>query len=495
MNTATIPLLKRLSFRLALWVTLIAVGIGMFFGFLQVYVDYFSVQTESDSTTQQVLKSLRKPAAQAVYHLDPLLADEVVEGLMKYEPIWKVELLDDNDESLAEGARERQPNSLRWLSTWFFGENRSYNVPLYVDTENGETRYGTLAVVVDTHAIASGFLARSAMVLLSDLARSLMLAAIMFLVFQYLVNRPLKKMVQQLLAINPDKPGQVQLPYPGKYPDDEFGLLVASTNDLLHSIDIKAQEREHLLSDMEIAKQAAENANVAKSQFIAKMSHELRTPLNAIIGYSDILQEELDEMEAHEVLNDLARIQSAGTHLLNMVNDILDIAKIETGSMELTLETYEVRAISKELEEIIRPRAEKNGNRLLCECPAELGSICTDMTKLRQSLLNLLDNACKYTENGTVRFNVQQQQEQEVNWFEFKITDTGVGMTPEQQLKIFEAFQQADNSSTRQYDGTGLGLTITRNLAQMLGGAIEVCSELGKGSEFTLRIPSHPTAA
>ncbi len=491
MSTTRIPLIKRLSFRLAAGATLIAIGLGILFSLLQIYVDFFSVQTESDNATQQVLQTLRKPAAQAVYQLDPLLADEVVVGLMKYEPIWKVELRDDNDELLAEGERERTVASWRWVSQWFFGENRDYNIPLYVDTEHGETRYGTLNVIVDTHTIATGFLSRSSLVLLSGLARNLLLAAIMFLLFQYMVNRPLNKMVQRLSEIDPDKPGKVQITCPIRQSENEFGLLVSSTNDLLHSIDIKAQDRENLLSDMEEAKQAAESANVAKSQFIAKMSHELRTPLNAIIGYSEILQEELDEMEAHEVIDDLGRIKGAGTHLLNMVNDILDISIIESGRMELMLDTCNVYEVGKELEEIIRPRAEKNHNTLLCECPSELGSIRTDITKLRQALLNLLDNACKYTKHGEVHFSVTHQVIENTDWFSFKVKDTGMGMSEEQQAKIFEAFNQADNSSTRQYDGSGLGLSITKNLANMLGGDVEVYSQKDQGSEFTLKIPSH----
>ncbi len=490
MMTTTIPLFKSLSFRLAAWGTLIALSLGVAFSFLQIYVDYFSVQKESDNTTQQVLKTLRKPAAQAVYQLDPVLGYEVVEGLMQYEPIWKVELLDDTGILLAEGENKRAATSWGWLLGLLFEENRYYHLPLYIDTENGETRYGTLNVVVDTRMISASFVSRSALVLLSGIARNLLLAAIMFLAFQYMVNRPLKKMVQRLSTINPDKPGQVQIAYPHRHEQDEFGLLVASTNDLLHSIDIKAQEREHLLSDMEVAKQAAESANVAKSQFIAKMSHELRTPLNAIIGYSEILQEELEEMETHEAINDLVRIHGAGTHLLNMVNDILDLAKIETGRMELQITPCDVEAIGKELEETIRPRAEKNHNQLFCHCSAELGVIYADATKLRQCLLNLLDNACKYTTNGDVHLIVKHQQKENQDWFHFIIRDSGLGMTAEQLGRIFTAFSQADDSCTRQYDGSGLGLTITKNLAQMLGGDVTVSSTLGKGSEFILSLPS-----
>jgi len=489
--STTIPLLKSLSFRLAAWVTLIALGLGVIFSLFQIYVDYFNVQKESDNTTQQVLKTLLKPAAQAVYQLDTALGYEVVEGLMQYDPIWKVELLDDNDVLLAEGEGERQVTSWRWLSSLLFEENRTYHLPLYIDTGEEPIRYGILNVTIDTHTIAASFLSRSALVLISGLARNLLLAAILFLAFQYMVNHPLKKMVQRLSKINPDKPGQVQIAYSQKHEHDELGLLVTSTNDLLHSIDIKAQERERLLSDMETAKQTAESANVAKSQFIAKMSHELRTPLNAIIGYSEILQEELDEMKAHEVINDLGRIHGAGTHLLNMVNDILDISKIETGRMELQIVACNVKTVSTELEEIIRPRAEKNQNQLFCTCSGELGEIYTDVTKLRQCLLNLLDNACKYTENGEIHFIAERQQNNHKDWLYFTIKDTGVGMTTEQQVRVFEAFSQADDSSTRQYDGTGLGLTITQNIAYMLGGNITVSSQLGEGCRFVLKVPSH----
>ncbi|HVA13174.1 MAG TPA: PAS-domain containing protein [Stellaceae bacterium] len=243
------------------------------------------------------------------------------------------------------------------------------------------------------------------------------------------------------------------------------------------------------------AKQAAEAASRTKSDFLANMSHELRTPLNAIIGYSQMLQEEASDEGHDDYLPDLAKIENAGTHLLNLINGILDLSKIEAGRMTVFIEKVNITSVLAEVRGIIDPLAAKNGNRLVIDCAADAGAIDSDVTKLKQSLLNLLSNASKFTKDGTVTLAVGRSREDARETIFFRVSDTGIGMSPEHLEKLFQAFAQADSSTTRKYGGTGLGLAITRHFARMLGGDVTVASELGKGSVFTLTLPADEAGA
>jgi signal transduction histidine kinase/DNA-binding response OmpR family regulator len=242
------------------------------------------------------------------------------------------------------------------------------------------------------------------------------------------------------------------------------------------------------------AKQTAEAASRTKSDFLANMSHELRTPLNAIIGYSQMLQEEAGDDGHDDYLPDLAKIENAGTHLLNLINGILDLSKIEAGRMTVFIENVSVPSVLTEVRGIIDPLAAKNGNKLVIDCASDVGVIDSDITKLKQSLLNLLSNASKFTKDGTVTLTVMRRHNGAADTIDFAVTDTGIGMTPEQLDKLFQAFAQADSSTTRKYGGTGLGLAITRHFARMLGGDVTVTSEVGKGSVFTLSLPAQEVA-
>ena len=238
------------------------------------------------------------------------------------------------------------------------------------------------------------------------------------------------------------------------------------------------------------AKEAAEEANRAKSAFLANMSHELRTPLNAVIGYSEMLQEVMDDRGQQDLLPDLGKILWAGKHLLGLINDVLDLSKIEAGKVELAIESLDVLPLIGDTVSTIRPLVEKNRNRLEVACAEPLGAMLGDRTRVRQVLFNLLSNACKFTENGLIRLEARRTRRKGSDWVEFRVADTGIGMSAEQLERLYLPFMQADASTTRKYGGTGLGLAISRQFCQMMGGSLTANSVLGQGSAFTVRLPA-----
>ena len=299
--------------------------------------------------------------------------------------------------------------------------------------------------------------------------------------------------------------------------DDEIAILVDRFNEMMERIlqrdrDLqKAQDeledrvssrtmelrqeiriRERTESELRKATFAAEESNRAKSSFLATMSHELRTPLNAIIGYSEMLEEDAAEAGQGSCVEDLRKIKKAGRHLLSLINEALDLSKVEAGRMEVFLKWVNVSEMLSDAADTARPLAAKNGNQLLVERHWQGEEFYTDPTKFRQSLFNLLSNACKFTENGTVKLELDSEQADGKEWLLWRVQDTGIGISQEQSCKLFKPFSQIDASIDRKYSGTGLGLAISQKLCQLLGGRIDVSSEPGKGSTFTIRHAAGP---
>ncbi|MBE9184610.1 urea ABC transporter substrate-binding protein [Microcoleus sp. LEGE 07076] len=295
--------------------------------------------------------------------------------------------------------------------------------------------------------------------------------------------------------------------------NDAIGVLSSTLNtmaqqisSLLKGLEVRQRQLEERSRELEVAKNAAEAANRAKSTFLANMTHELRTPLNAIIGYSELLQEEAEELGEADFVMDLASINIAGKQLLSIISDILDISKIEAGKMTLFLETFDVSNLLEQVVTTVQPLVGKNGNTLRVNCDRHIGTIYSDSSKLRQALLNLASNAAKFTDRGKIMINVWKEEGEVLPddnseglskansgcpnpAIVFQVTDTGIGMTEEQLSRLFGAFSQADDSTTRRYGGTGLGLTISRKFCQMMGGDITVESKFECGSTFTIRLP------
>jgi PAS domain S-box-containing protein len=254
-------------------------------------------------------------------------------------------------------------------------------------------------------------------------------------------------------------------------------------------------DRKRMEGELHKAIWASEQATRAKSDFVASMSHELRTPLNAIIGYSEILFDDAQSSGRESEMADLRKIQDAGKHLLGLIDNVLDLSKIEAGKMTLYLETFELRPMIDSVAATVTALAKKTGNVLVVNCADKVGAIHSDLTKVRQTLFNLLSNACKFTRNGTITLAALRDTDEAGDWIEFQVRDTGIGMTPEQQAKVFEAFTQADDSTTRNYGGTGLGLAITKSFCRLMGGDVTLTSEAGKGTTFMVRLPAVTRAA
>jgi signal transduction histidine kinase/DNA-binding response OmpR family regulator len=277
---------------------------------------------------------------------------------------------------------------------------------------------------------------------------------------------------------------------PGEFPPAVIDLLRTFASQSALAI-----QNARLFREIEDKGRQLEAADRHKSEFLANMSHELRTPLNAIIGYSEMLQEDAADLGAEQFTDDLKKINTAGKHLLELINAVLDLSKIEAGKMELYLESFDVAGLIRDIAAVIQPLADKNANRLDVRCPATVGTMHADLTKVRQALFNLLSNACKFTERGTVSLVVAREAAGGEDWMRFSVSDTGIGMTPEQLTKLFEAFTQADAATTRRFGGTGLGLALSRRLCRMMGGDVTVESEPGRGSTFTIGLPAQVSEA
>jgi signal transduction histidine kinase/DNA-binding response OmpR family regulator len=275
-----------------------------------------------------------------------------------------------------------------------------------------------------------------------------------------------------------------------RYAPSEFAAPLVKLLETFATQSVLAIHNARLFQEVEEKRQEVEVASQHKSQFLANMSHELRTPMNAIIGVSEMMLEDARDLGRDDDIEPLERILRAANHLLGLINEILDLSKIEAGKMELELERFDVGPLVEDVGATIRPIAEKNGNRIEVSCAANLGNMHADAMRIRQALLNLASNAVKFTEHGVVTIAASRDAERGRDWIVLRVTDTGIGMTPEQTARLFQEFTQADASTTRKYGGTGLGLAISRRFCRMMGGDITVDSALGAGSTFIIRLPA-----
>jgi signal transduction histidine kinase/CheY-like chemotaxis protein len=409
-------------------------------------------------------------------------ARDILGALRAYEHIERAIIFDKNGNTVVyrrPDLAQRPAPALREDGAYFETEGANEHLALFRRVRREGDVLGTVYIQSDMEALRSRintYTRAAAIVVLGSSLVALLLSSRL----QKLISGPILRLAAVESRVSKEKDFSLRAE---KETEDELGVLIDGFNDMLVQIQMRDGE-------LTVAMEAAEQANRTKSAFLANMSHELRTPLNAIIGYSEMLQEEAQDNGNEEAVPDLRKIHGAGKHLLALINDILDLSKIEAGKMELFLETFEVRALVDEVRATIHPLIEKNGNVLEVDCPEGVDGMHADVTRVRQVLFNLLSNASKFTEGGAIRLEVRREEEPDGAWLVFRVIDTGIGMTPEQLGKLFQAFTQADASTSRKYGGTGLGLVICRRFAQMMGGDVTVQSTYGIGSTFTVRLPS-----
>jgi len=325
------------------------------------------------------------------------------------------------------------------------------------------------------------------------------LATVLLLVLRFMAKRitqPLNKLSSTMYNAE----SSVENAYADEDGPQEAKVIAHAFNQMIKAINERDKELKNQNLSLENrvksrtvelaeARDRAIEASKTKSRFLANMSHELRTPLNAIIGYSELLMEDAIDKDNQSSYSDLHKIHGAGVHLLSLINNILDLSKIEAGKIDLYLEAFTVKAMISDVLVVIEPLVKKNNNTFRVDCPENIGSMCSDETKIRQSLLNLISNACKFTKNGEVSLVVRPHKVNTHEGVSFQVSDQGIGMTEIQVNNIFREFTQADSSTTREYGGTGLGLAISKHFCEMMGGYIRVTSAKDEGSIFTIFLP------
>ncbi len=445
------------------------------------YNTYMHDSKNLDTHGNLVVAMYTKVLGQLMWDLNYNDIGVMLSALQKDE-VFRYAILHDSDNKiLAEyGTKETAKNDI------------SYLAPIEYLDDGQKHSLGNFKLVLTRNKLIENIQAD----ILNNLGEMfLILMATLFAIYAVITIFIARPMRQMTMMMNQMAEGDLDrsVSYTRK---DEFGLMATTFNTLTkklrqnyQTLENRSAELEGANKDLETARSMAEAADKTKSQFLANMTHELRTPLNAIIGYSEMMVEDADELTTEDFVGDLQRVISSAKHLLALINDILDISKIESGKSTLDLEGFELKELVFDLESIVGPLIRKGNNGFEINFDETLVEVYSDQMKIRQCLLNLLSNAGKFTHNGKVTLEVNREKTNAEDWMIFKIIDTGIGMTEKQLKQIFNPFTQADQTTTRKYGGTGLGLAITEKIARLLGGNITVESTLGEGTRFIMRLP------
>jgi len=422
-------------------------------------------------------------SASALDFDDEASAAKTLTSLEHKPSILTAAIFDKDGKILATYMRAGQPTAahapVREADGYRYASGR---LQVFRPIQRGAERLGTVYFQVDMSDLRL-LITRYVTVGIVILVGALLVAFVLAARLQQVISKPILDLAQTTRVVSENKNYSVRAV---KQSNDEIGFLIDRFNEMLGQMERHEKELTEVNVQLRQSQEEALAATEAKSQFLANMSHELRTPLNAIIGYSEMLEEEAADSGNADAIPDLKKINGAGKHLLALINDILDISKIEAGKMELYLETFDLKPMLEDVVSTTRLLVQKKSNKLEVRLSPDLGAMRADLTKVRQALFNLLSNASKFTEHGTITLDAARDGV----WIVLQVRDTGIGMSREQLGRMFQAFSQADASTVRKYGGTGLGLAITRHFCRMMGGDVTVASEAGKGSTFTIRLPA-----
>lgn len=506
---------KRLSYRLTRNTVVVALLLGIVLSLIQVMMDYLNQTSSLDHEIRALITITQAPASQIAYNLDTPLAEDLLEGLLKHPAIVKAQVRINDDHILASRDRALAASPYRWLSDLLFNPSRSYQQSLMVP-QLPNISVGSIEIMVDTYPAGGAFLNRAAVTLFGGFVRSLVLSTILLLLYYFMLTKPLVKVSRAISLVDPDAPEKVRLPVPRGHEEDEIGWLVKATNQHLNVIERsleqlkiaetrlksyseeleeqvrartqelfeKNQQLEHSNAELHLAKEEAVRREQARANFLANMSHEIRTPLNGIMGMISLtLDEPLTELQREQ----LNLAYGSSIALLDLLNDILDIAKVEAGKLTLEQISFNLRKMVEDVAALLAQSPQARQVVLHTDIQPDFPErVKGDPTRIRQIINNLTGNALKFTEEGMVVIRLYLDETRHVI---IEVQDTGIGIPEDRLETIFAPFSQGQAETTRKYGGTGLGLTLCRQLATAMRGQIEVSSVLGQGSTFRTRLP------
>ncbi|MCK2147892.1 hybrid sensor histidine kinase/response regulator [Marinobacter alexandrii] len=505
---------KRLSFRLTRDTVLIAMALGLVLNLVQITIDYFNARAAMEEDVHALIDISVSPASQIAYNIDVRLAEELLDGLLRHPATIDARIIDNDDQTMAAASQSSPDSPYRWASDLLFASNRVFSEELRVP-QLEDLPLGRLIVTIDTYHYGLQFLERATYTLISGLLKSLTLTAALLGIFYLVLTRPMLNVINALSEVQANSPEKVRLPVPANHEQDEIGTMVGIINQHLETMDSslaqlrsaesamkdyssqlerEVDDRIREISEKNDALQRSNRALIkakedavrrarARANFLASMSHEIRTPLNGVLGMLGLaLEGKLDSSQRYR----LEVAFSAGESLLGLLNDILDISKVEAGKLSLENIPFNLRNLIEEASTLHAQQARRKRIELVNEIAPQLPeSFLGDPTRMRQILNNLLSNAIKFTDEGSVLVKAAYS----AGMLRLDVIDTGIGMSSGGLHKIFSPFSQADADTTRLYGGTGLGLTLCRQLVERMHGRIMVDSTEGRGTHFTVTVP------